>query len=365
MKSIAQNAAPNIIAGVNFNTDRFAELFAWMTTLTADSVQALLLPYQYGLVLPYDGKTALELHQTGNQLSLSRCSAITKGGVVIGIFEGITPIIEASIPAHLQPQQTYYVVLEADVSQRKTFGANSVDSPERPQFSMPFYQLGFRAVSEDLGIQSNVLRIGLLAYTEGNWALQNYIPPCMHLGADAQLMQKYNEYQAALNQLLDYLPKIIQQTDSYKDAVGLELREFCLQIGSFLAQKVSDYSNLTPYGKPYYLFQLWSNFAGLVDFLLKRLSQKRRFNFYELLSQNTKGTIAVNFQANHFEDSLKELATLLFMQHDILLAIQKTDTVLKLIVPLFRSISSHFIPPSEPIIPISPTPTGQKSIDQW
>lgn len=339
MKSIVQHASPNIIAGVNFNTDRFSELFAWMTTLAADSVQALLQPYQYGLVLPFDGKRALNLNKTGNKLTLSRCSAITQGGAIIGIFEGITPILETTISAQLQVAHSYYVVIEVDAFHRKTFGPNTSDAPERPQYSMPTYQLNIRPVEEDLGRYSNVLRIGVLAFENGEWALQNYIPPCLHIGASEILMQQYEQYQAALKQLLDYLPKVIQQTETFDNLSNKQLREFCTQIGSFLAQRASNYYNLSEYGNPYQLFQLWSGFAGLGDFLLERLNIQSKRSFYQLLAQNDG--IGVNFQPDQLEQRLNELAQLSFKQYHIHLAVQKTNTVLNQIMPLFRRLSIH------------------------
>ena len=342
MKSIAQYAAPNIIAGVNFNTDLFAELFAWMTTLAADSVQALLQPHQYGLVLPFDEKTALNLDKIGDKLILSRCSAITQGGAIIGVFEGITPTLETTISRQLHVAQSYYVVIEVDAFHRKAFGPNTTDAPERPQFSIPTYQLNIRPLEEDLARYSNVLRIGVLAFENGEWALQNYIPPCLHIGASEILMHQYEQYQAALKQLLDYLPKIIQQTETFENLSNKQLREFCMQIGSFLAQRASNYYNLSAYGSPYQLFQIWSGLAGLVNFLLKMLTNQSKHSFYQLLAQNNG--IGVNFQPDQLEQSLNELAQLSFKQQHIHLVVQKINAVLNQIMPLFKRLSIHIIP---------------------
>ncbi|MEM9886185.1 MAG: hypothetical protein AAF849_09855, partial [Bacteroidota bacterium] len=139
MNSITQHAAPNVVAGVNFNVERFEELFAWMSALSADSVQALLLPNAYGLVTAFDGKTALELKKESDKLLLNRCSAITSSGGIIGIFESVTPTLTLELPLDLKRSQIYTVTVEIDPRNRRAFGITSTDLPERKLSTLPEY----------------------------------------------------------------------------------------------------------------------------------------------------------------------------------------------------------------------------------
>ncbi|MEM8523922.1 MAG: hypothetical protein AAGG68_04725 [Bacteroidota bacterium] len=341
MKSITQHAAPNVIAGVNFNVDRFKELFAWVNALSADSVQALLLPNSYGLVMPFDGKSALELVKEGNKIYLNRCSAITSGGGVIGIFESLTPTLELELPLDLKRTQVYTVTVEIDSRNRQAFGVTSQDLPERKLSTLPSYQLHIRMQEETL-VPSHFLSIGKLVFEAEEWELTNYISPCLHIGASKVLKDRLKTYDGNLNELLKYLPSIIRQTGNYNDKATLELREFCVQIGSFLAQNAPSYHNLSIYDSPYRMIEIWNGLVSLSDFLLHRLKELPRQQFYELLEYNAHGVAGIRFNAHQFENIIGDYAKFRFEQEDILAAIEQTDKILEMIVPLLRSLSTKY-----------------------
>jgi len=344
MKSITQQAAPNIISGVNFNADRFEELFAWMSAIAADSVQAILLPHQYGLVVPFDGKSALEMRLVNQKIVVNRCSGITAKGSVIGVFEDITPVLEAALPNNLQKETEYVVVISVNPMKRLAFGATAADAPERPKFSMPKYNIGFRKPEELTNNPSNMLPIGLLKMEGETVELIEYMPPCVHLGATKLLREKYLEYQGELQHLLNYLPKVIQQTGSYEDRTTMALREFCMQTGSYLSQQSAAYFNLGKHGSPYSMIKTWCEFAGVASFVLQCFREDARREFYRLLNHNTHG--GARFNSNEFKRILDELSVFQFKQNDLLAATEKVDELLKMMVPIFRMLSTNFTRPS-------------------
>ena len=217
MNSIINHAAPNVVPGTNFNSQRFQEMFAWISAMTADVARSTMTSNQFGLLIPFDGKAALQLDKKESLLTLRRCSGITPGGKVIGIFEDITPVLEKSISEyHLDPKMQYHIVIEVKTVKRTAFGPSTKELPLRPQFSMPDYQIHVQQIDQTIGHQTNAFPIGLLTYKSGDWELGNYIPPCAQIGAHEVLRDRYRNYIQDLEVILD----------SHKIFANLMLRQF-------------------------------------------------------------------------------------------------------------------------------------------
>ncbi len=344
MRSIINNAAPNVVPGTNFNTKRFEELFAWITSLSADGVRSGFALNQYGLLVSYDGKSSLQLEKTGDKLTLRRCSGVTPAGGIIGIFEGHTPAIEAQLDQlELDSKKQYYVLVEIENAKRTPFGPEAEDSPQRPQFSMSSYRLHIQDVEQVLGSWANALPIGHLTYESGDWNLAEYIPPCTHIGANEILCEKYREYQEAFKIMLNAQPNIIRQTDTFRDKSMIELREFTLHCGSFLASRQPNFNTLTEIGRPTHLIETWLAFANLVTFLMNCLTD--RPGFYNLLYQNTKSVNGVMFTTERLDAALDNLKNHTYNHQNILKTIKAIDEFLTLMVPMFKALGNGTLRP--------------------
>lgn len=344
MKSMVQHSAPNIVPGVHFTAQRFAELYAWQTALAADSVQLALKPFQYGLSIPYDGKASLSLNLFNNKLNLSRCCGLTAQGTIVALFEeGQPPLTLDLSTCNLQNWEDYYVVLEVVHGQRQEYGAESSDLPLRPLHSRPLYHLQVQAVAQVMVTRSDSFCIGKLIMQNGEWKLADYIPPCLHIGANPLLNQRYLEYQEYLAVFLNVFPGIIRQTDTYQEKSMIELREFCMQLGSLVVSRRYQYKHLSQWGSPFEMIELWVNFAQEFSFLLQCLTD--RPGFYNLLNENTRGVNGVFFTPQSLDAVIQDVVQYTYHHNDIAQAIKLTDQFLQIITPVFKALGNGTLHP--------------------
>jgi hypothetical protein len=357
MKSIVHHAAPNIVPGVNFTAARFAELYAWTTSQTADSVQAVMGNNHYGLMIPYDGKAALTLEKSGNQLILSRCCGITPQGNLVALFEEMhEPMVCDLTRFELHSNETYQVVLEvASQQKRRPFGPETADLPLRPAYSMLAYDIQIQPFGQAMTAQPDAFPIGNLFFENGDWKLTDYIPPCVHLGASPTLQNRYLKYQEAIKILLEAQALIVRQTESFQEKSMIELREMTLQLGSLLASRQPRYRQMGVWGNPYEMFELWAAFAQQFSFLLQCLSNRPGFN--NLLNENTRDVNGVFYTPQSLDKVLQELTGLQYDHNRIAQAVQATDRFLQMIVPIFKALSIGFLRSSPNGVIVEETPS--------
>ncbi|MCB9267553.1 MAG: hypothetical protein H6558_21220 [Lewinellaceae bacterium] len=345
MKSIVHNAAPNIVPGTHFTAARFNELYAWASALAADTAQAALGPFQYGLMIPYDGKASLALEQEGSKLALSRCCGITPQGSIVGLFEETHPTLIVDLKQeNLHPREEYWVVVEVNHASRRAYGPESPDLPLRPLHSMATYELRLQQAGHAPAARPDAFYIGRLKMETGEWALADYIPPCVHISAHEELQKRYLKYREGLSILLEELPKIVLQTDTYQEKAMIELREFCLQLGSMLAARRHRYSHLSEWGNPFDLFELWAAFAQHASFLLHCLTD--RPGFFNLIHENTRGVNGVFFTPQSLDAAIQELVAFHYDHNQINEAVRLTDRFLQMIVPIFKALGIGTLHPS-------------------
>lgn len=339
MLSITSHAAPNVVPGMNFNAARFRELYAWMAGMAADAARPAVGSTHYGLAVAFDGKAPLQLEKTEGLLTLRRCAGYTPAGQAIGIFEGVTPTLETHLSQYqLDPKEPYYVLIELDAEERNPFGPEAEGLPQRPQFSMPACRLHVQPVNQAPGRWANAFPVGILGYENGDWDLTEYIPPCLHIGAHPVLWKKYTDYQEFMNTMLAAQPSIIRQTDSFRDKAMIELREFTMQCGCFLASRKAAYQALSGTGHPFQMLELWMSFANLVDFLLSSLAD--RPGFYNLLYLNTRSVNGVMLTTERLDNALCALASQEYVHQNMLKTVRATDELLALVTPVFKALGN-------------------------
>lgn len=346
MKSIVHHAAPHVIPGANFTADRFAELYAWISGLAADSVQAVLSDTQYGLMIPYDGKAALEIELMENRIVMSRCVGITPQGTIIAIFDELHRPLTCDLSGYdLKPDQPCFVYAEVTHKNRLPFGPETSDFPLRPAFSMPSVRLHVQASGQPMAERPDAFPVGELVMENGAWKLSDYIPPCLHNGASPVLQARYLKYREAMRILLEVLPRIVRQTDSFQEKSMIELREMAIQLGNYLAAQRHRFERKGRLGNPFEVVEVWASFAQQFSFLLHCLADRPGFN--DLLHRNTRDVNGAFFTPQSLENSIQELACLQYDHNQIKRAIAATDHFLQLIVPLFKGLSIGFLRPAE------------------
>lgn len=338
MNSIVNHPAPTIVAGVNLTEERFAEIYAWISAIASDTAWSVRRPFQYGLLIPYDGKPALQLEKKGTKLMLSRCTGITPAGSILAIFEDIHAPIVLDIPVEeMRPQETYGIMIETNRKAFSAFGPESVDFPLRPLHSMPTCRLHVQDINQVMASRSDAFCIGLLQMDHGEWQLASYIPPCAQIGGSPVLRERYRSYLEEINEILALFPEIIVNTDAYHEKSMVELREFAMQLGSFCAFHKFRYQHLTEGGHPFDMIEFWAAFARQASFLLQCL--KDRPGFYNLLNENTRQRNGVYFTAQSWDSHIQQLANLPYNHNDLAEAIHTIDAFLETVTPIFKALA--------------------------
>lgn len=347
MRSFAQHPAPYVVGGVNYTAERFHEHDSWAAALAADSLQAALPPHRYGLLIPEDGGPALRLEKHDSQLVLSRCFGVAPSGYLIAIFEGGIPPLGLSLNNfELLPREDYRVLVEIDRNELCPFGSESEDLPSRPRHCLPYrYRLHVQPVSQALTERPEALPIGLLRMENGSWELGAYVPPCAHIGAHPGLADACRRYIAALESLAGWMPEVIRQTDAFRDKAMIELREFVMQLGSYLAVQRPALNALTQRGAPFQLISFWAAFANLASFLLRSLAD--RPGFYNLLYHNTRGANGVYFTPEALDAALQALAQPAYNHNRIDLSLEAIDNFLGIFAPVIKALANGTLRPIE------------------
>ncbi|HOY05726.1 MAG TPA: hypothetical protein PLO67_10020 [Saprospiraceae bacterium] len=349
MKSIHHFPAPNIVPGQNLTADTFADIFAWIQSLAADAIFAVRRPLRYGLMTFSDGRKPLMLAKNGSSIELLQCIATTSAGSFIGHFENTHPVLRLDLAKeNLDPQeQQYDLLVEVNNAATCTFGPE-IHDPCRPSFVGVAYRLRVQPARVQKAPVSDALRIGILKYQAGEWQLQEFIPPCTHLGAHARLQSAQGELTEGFKKLTEFFPEVVQQTDSYQAKAMLELRELTVNLGSSLASHSHRYLQLGEHSDPFDLFDFWAAMALQMSFFLDCL--KDSTGFYLLLKQCTMQASGVYYTQDSWNKAIQQMANFKYDQEDILSAVEKTDIFINTIVPVFKALRSQYQPSPGPVI---------------
>lgn len=344
MNTTKKFPAPNVVPGTHFNAEKFGQLYAWIHTLVADATNINRYQHEYGLVNGVIEGEALELSLIGDQLILEQCCAVSPGGQLIGLIKSVCPPLSCSLKDfRLMPSKVYAISIQMEAGSQFTFGPLSLDLPERPQYTMPKFKFHIQEEDRNHSSASHSLKIGQLIYEQSEWKLHDYLPPCLHIGALDRLKKKYIEYTHHLETLLTVFPKIIRQTDSFRDKTMIELREFVMQCGSYLSTQARHYRMMGKQATISALLKPWLSLGELMQFLLNSLSD--RSGFYNLLYQNTKSVNGLMFTVNRLDQVLEQIQNLSLNPEQIQDAISKTDEFLEIIVPTFKALGNGTLRP--------------------
>ncbi len=331
--------APNITSGTSLTEDLILDLYRWIEHLLAEKSRVMLNPHHYGLTLSLDDKPSLELQKIGPTIHLKRCVGVTSKGGMIAILGGTTPSLKHTMEEKkLIKTKTYMVFVQIHASKRTPFGPESIDLPHRRLYSLPTYQLRVQSSEIIMHSTSNSLPLGRLEWKDEKWQLGTYIPPCMHLGADALLYRKYLKYLGDIKQILHFQPKVLYQTIGMENRALLELREFTLLTGHWLASQQTKLEYLSQWGAPHKLIQCLISFANQTSFHLANLSDRPQF--YNLLHENIRGMNGVWFTPDRLLKAVHELSQFRYHHHDIQKVLKLIDQFLDIIVPIFKALAT-------------------------
>jgi hypothetical protein len=211
--------------------------------------------------------------------------------------------------------------------------------PARPLYATANISLHIQPVKQPIGYPSDVFSIGMLIWELGHWQLDNdYIPPCVQLGADWQLSQKCHDYEVKFIKMLEIFPSIVINTDAYPTKSMVELREFVLQLGAFFSAYRFKYQYFHKDGSPFEMIGFWVSVTHQISFLLQCL--KDRIGFNTMLMQSTRNRNGVHYTTQSWDEAIQKVVQLKYDHNNLKDAVATIDQFLEMVIPVFTALSS-------------------------
>lgn len=300
MMSTSQYLSPNVIAGTNFNVERFEELYRWVEACRTDSLR--IGQPAYGLMCDETGDSGLELSLSGDILQLRKCFAVTKAGSLIGVEAGTSGILELKIaPSAFGKSDVMEIHLVcAPEEQRRLVGkVDHSEIPLRAPFSLPNCRLELHP-SGALPDNADTFKIGEIRWTEEKISLTEYLPACIENGAHPILWKNQPENIKQLKSLYHALIAIVQNTDTVKqELIVTRFSRFCEEIGRCMALQISTLKTTGHKSDPRILFDIYRSLAEVIKFEWY-IRKSYDTDLWELITYNTRSTV-VTFDFNVVE----------------------------------------------------------------
>ncbi len=275
MRSIdTQNLLVNWVDGMKVNQTHFQQTENAFLELLAANAALSLHQHKYGLVVDDYGKSSFDLSWDSSlsKLSLKRCKAVTQGGWQIDILPAykVEDIIDLNTD-EIKAAQTLYVYLKVNPYDRIAIGnPDPSESRTRPPFVIPTYTLGVMAVKNRMPSSDPFTLIIGKMNKDGDSFDQldpNYIPPCVSISANDNLLTLFEKMLADLNQIQEASVQIMERIYSKKiqikdQSVSIPLSRLAEQTASYLNGNLWKFSVESPTQPPVVLM------TYLVDFFV-------------------------------------------------------------------------------------------------
>ena len=311
-----------------------------------------LNPFKYGL-LPIEPGKEDSLNFSADiddqkilHIRLSRCNAITKGGIIIDIdsfddrgkSEDIFAIKESVDLRELEDGQ-YAIILSINPFKRVPVGSSDPDErPPRNPFVIPEYTINvvnFQNINiNDIG--NHFLTIGILNLDVENTVIErDFIPPCTSTSSHPNLVLFHNHLNEFWSKLERDIVSIIGKIHikRQQSTLSSSVHSISLTILNFL-------SNNIVFHRWYYIHQHPVNMIAMIISLARLLR-----NSIEVMSHQQKEELInyftdwCNLRTGEFEDMLYKAINLNFEQENINHTINEISKFLEVLDLLFTTLS--------------------------
>jgi len=314
--SIQKNPAPNVVVGMQFDKERFKELFNWINAVQMDSVALLMPTNSYGLLYvdPIQANFRLEIME--KEVQLFRCFALTENGSLIAISSENEPVLKVDTLSF--PDDIYEILITVDTNNRKAVGReDESEIPKRQPFSIPKYELTISPKGEKrLDAFSSTLKIGELILSGSMVQLNDtYVPSCFHAGAHPKMLAKAKIYQQQMGKLLKSFTEVCRITHLKQDTEKANLYNMSKVGGQFLAKSMIKFDEGHKL-RPSTLFELCKSLANILQFEFQTIN--RQTELVHLIQKNVAHTSGIRFPLNGFREDVAAMADAKFMPLNLL-----------------------------------------------
>ena len=339
-----KNHKINWIDGMKISKNHFLELQDYVSAMISDAVGTQLSNNDYGFLSSYlnDEENINVTVDTHNSLNVqvNHLKAITRGGIRIEITSNTAPFQEEKTLDPKTISDAAYIILTVDTS-----SANAVAFGERLENELPprapyltnSYAVALLSEAElsNTGLGANQLPIAKIINSDGTLEIQDfYIPPCVYVEANEQLVNFYNRVDKFLKVTEKNVIQIVQKVNNKRsdNPIADALRLVVDRLHTFLSERITSFKWKSYHQKPMEVMNTVVSFARLfknsVD-ISPSENKEALFNYFGEWSDKKGGdyeqifTEVINLSYTHY-DTIAAVSTLV----EFMTTIEKLFTTL-------------------------------------
>lgn len=343
----------NWIDGMKINKTHFID----QDNACIDALQQVaslsLSPVSYGILPPsVTGEDVFNVrisydNQNSLRVSILSCKAITPGGVIIDLPSPSTVvssdsgnILTATFPfSTANNEATSWIFLFVHPFEKQAAGSPDLsENPPRFPIVLPTYSIELVSESDyrQFAHHPYAIPVGKVI-TNGNDVKveDEYIPPCVSLHANADLVSLHGELDKYLADLEVYCSQIVQKI--YKKNQQNEISELvmflCDRVMLHLSQAITTMRFTALYEPPVVMF---ANISALARVMKNTIDMRIGSGKDVLMNYLTEWC---ELKQGELEGMLSNLANIGFIHNDANKNIQKIVTFVKVTIRLFQTLS--------------------------
>ena len=338
----------NWFDGMSINKSHFIAQENHMMELYIDAVGRNLNPNNYGLLPSYNGEQYSFQSEIDNRkivnVKIRNLRAVTLSGARIEITGATLPTLELTKNlSELKPDKnkdkTIALVIGVNSFSRVPFGdPDPEETPPRKPYVLPEYTLGL-VPYEELGgaeIGPSHITLGLFHYRNGQFSVDSeFIPPCTSLNSLPVLLSFLESTEASLIQLEGYVTRIVQKVrgKQQENKLAQSIGGISQNLLTYLSHHLPSVSLHLQHQAPVYLIE---KIVALSKITYNSIETWQGTGKEELLNYLTEWC---DLNQGMLDKTLSELAVLKYQHHNTANAVQKANDFLRIIIPLFKTLS--------------------------
>lgn len=319
----------NWIDGMKINKNHFIATDQSIRQQVKNTYLSFVNPYNYGLLLQNNTEAnglniVLDIdNQNYIHAKIVSCSAVTRGGIRIEIYENYFSDKELAeqmpsldIDLENTDQKEYYIALSINLAERNPFGKpNTDENPPRLPHIIPGFHLSIHELNEIDSIRtSNAIILGKLIFNDEKPELDNtYIPPCQTIYSHPKLVEYHAQLLKVLGQIEVDIVSILKRVKDKRQTTSIAetVADVSNSILLFLNINLIEFRNMAKYYPPVFIFEQMAALARSINNSINKQSTADR---EELLNYIQDWS---NLKQGEFEEMITEAIEYKYDHDDI------------------------------------------------
>lgn len=335
MSNQNNHLAVNWVDGMKLSKEHFIAQENYYNHALQHLAQLYLTDSNYGILPSFNGNNSLELQIDDVEVTLSKCTAITRNGARIELQTLLQKTLDNNL---LQSSEICYLILKVNPFKRIPYGIPDPESsPVRNPFTIPHYSLEI-ITADAININEFTPNMILLAKYKGGVRQIKYIPPCSSIKSTPKLQEIHSTYLTQIRNISKNLDRIVEtivlkEQRSNTSTLAQDVKFFVLATAGFIHNNIDNFALNLPDKSPVCMIEWLIRLARTMSASLAHLKLKER-----MLSYFQK--YAIGEDPIVYEKKLTNVCDIKYVHNDIRLALNVTGDFLMFFGDLFEKLKS-------------------------